>query len=113
MKFKMSTNVAIRTQDFSKAVNFYKNVIGFKVRSENQEEADIDANPLTLFVIKDKEISGLVMELFVDDLDKAKEILVKNGCKILRWRGKGQDCYVEDPFGVKFLISGKSSILYL
>ncbi|MBL7127797.1 MAG: VOC family protein [Ignavibacteria bacterium] len=104
MKFKMSTNVAVRTKDFSKAVDFYKNVIGFNVRSETHEEADIDANPLTLFVIKNNEIPGPVMELFVDDLEKAKEILVENGCKILRWRGKGQDCYIEDPFGVKFNI---------
>ena len=44
------------------------------------------------------------MELFVDDLDKAREILETNGCKILRWRGKGQDCYVQDPFGVIFNI---------
>jgi hypothetical protein len=27
---------------------------------------------------------------------------VANGCKVLRWRGKGQDCYIQDPFGVIF-----------
>ena len=38
----------------------------------------------------------------VDDLEKARETLEANGCKVLRWRGKGQDCYVRDPFGVIF-----------
>jgi predicted enzyme related to lactoylglutathione lyase len=55
-----------------------------------------------MFVIEDPEIQGLVMELCVDDLEQAREELVANGCKVLRWRGKGQDCYVKDPFGVIF-----------
>ena len=44
------------------------------------------------------------MELFVDDLEAAREVLIANGYKVLRWKGKGQDCYVQDPFGVRFNI---------
>jgi predicted enzyme related to lactoylglutathione lyase len=44
------------------------------------------------------------MELFVDDLAEARKRLEANGCKVLRWRGKGQDCYIQDPFGVIFNI---------
>jgi predicted enzyme related to lactoylglutathione lyase len=44
------------------------------------------------------------MELFVDDLEAAKQVLLANGCKVLRWKGKSQDCYIEDPFGVRFNI---------
>ncbi len=62
--------------------------------------ADLDANPLNIFIIEDDEFRGPVLELFVDDLDAARQELVANGCKVLRWRGKGQDCYIEDPFGV-------------
>ena len=85
MKFRMSPNVAVRTKKFSEA-------------------ADLEADPLNIFVIADDEVSGPVMELFVDDLEKAREVLVANGCKVLRWRGKGQDCYIQDPFGVIFNI---------
>ncbi|NJC95817.1 MAG: hypothetical protein C3F07_09085 [Anaerolineales bacterium] len=103
MKFKMSPNVAVRTQrQFEKAVEFYSNVLGFKNRSTDPDLADFDANPINLFVLEDDEFRGPVMELFVEDLDKAREYLEANGCKILRWRGRGQDCYVEDPFGVRF-----------
>jgi catechol 2,3-dioxygenase-like lactoylglutathione lyase family enzyme len=102
MIFRMSPNVAVRTRRFSEAVAFYTNVLGFQDRSDNPDLADLDASPLNLFVIEDPEIRGPVMELFVDDLERAREILVSNGCEVLRWRGKGQDCYVKDPFGVVF-----------
>ena len=38
------------------------------------------------------------------DLEAARQELVASGCKVLRWRGKGQDCYIEDPFGVIYNI---------
>ena len=104
MKFRMSPNIAVRTAAFTDAVDFYTKVIGFADRSEDPELADLDAKPLNMFVIGDDEISGLVLELFVDDLEAARDELVANGCKVLRWRGKGQDCYIEDPFGVIYNI---------
>jgi catechol 2,3-dioxygenase-like lactoylglutathione lyase family enzyme len=104
MKFKMSPNVAVRTKEFAEAVEFYTNILGFVDRSSDPELADLDADPLNIFVIEDAEISGPVMELFVHDLDAARDVLVANGCQVLRWRGKGQDCYIRDPFGVIFNI---------
>jgi len=99
----MSPNVAVRTQgQFAEAVDFYTKVLGFQNRSDDPELGDLDANPINLFVLEDDEFRGPVMELFVDDLEKAREILEANGCKVLRWRGKGQDCYIQDPFGVIF-----------
>ena len=100
MKFRMSPNIAVRHQDYAEAVEFYSNVIGFTNRSNDPELADFDADPINLFVISDDEFSGPVMELFVENLEEAREFLEANGCKVLRWRGKGQDCYLQDPFGV-------------
>ena len=105
MKFRMSPNVAVRTQgQFAEAVDFYTNVLGFRNRSEDPDLGDLDAHPINLLVLEDDEFRGPVMELFVDDLEKAREALEANGCKVLRWRGKGQDCYIQDPFGVIFNI---------
>ena len=105
MKFKMSPNIAVRTQgQFAQAVDFYTKVLGFKDRSSDPELGDLDANPMRLFVLEDNEFRGPVMDLFVDDLEEARKVLEANGCKVLRWRGKGQDCYVQDPFGVIFNI---------
>ena len=110
MKFRMSPNMAVRTKKFSEAVEFYTTVLGFKDRANDPELADLDADPLNIFVIEDDEFSGPVMELFVDDLEAARDVLVANGCQVLRWRGKGQDCYVQDPFGVIYNIWEKSLI---
>ena len=104
MKFSMSSNIAVRTKQTAEAVAFYENVIGFKNRSNDPALAELDARPLTIFVDDDDEFPGPILELFVDDLEEAREVLVANGCKILRWRGKGQDCYIQDPFGVIFNI---------
>ena len=105
MKFKMSPNVAVRTQgQFVEAIGFYTNVLGFQNRSDDPDLGDLDANPINLFILEDDEFHGPVMELFVDNLEEARKILASNGCKVLRWRGKGQDCYIQDPFGVIFNI---------
>jgi catechol 2,3-dioxygenase-like lactoylglutathione lyase family enzyme len=104
MEFRMSPNVAVRTAAFAEAVEFYTEVLGFADRSENPELADLDAEPLNIFIIGDDEFSEPVLELFVDDLEAARDKLVSKGCKVLRWRGKGQDCYIEDPFGVVYNI---------
>ena len=105
MKFRISPNIAVRTQNqISDAVDFYSQVLGFENRSDNPDLGDLDAAPINLFVLDDDEFRGPVMELFVDDLDRAREILVTNGCKVLRWQGKGQDCYIQDPFGFVFNI---------
>ena len=104
MRYEMSPNIAVRTNRFSDALRFYSQVLGFENRSSDPDLADHDASPLNLFVIADDEVSGLVLELFVDDLEAAREDLLANGCVVIRWRGKGQDCYIRDPFGVIYNI---------
>ncbi|MCJ7718113.1 MAG: VOC family protein [Anaerolineales bacterium] len=84
MKVKMSPNIAIRTDKFPKAIDFYSGVFGFINRSNNPDLGDFDANPLNIFVIEDQELSGIVLELFVEDLESAREELVKNGCELIR-----------------------------
>ncbi len=104
MKFRMSPNVAVRTKRFADAVDFYSNVLGFANRSSDPALGDHDAKPLNLFVIEDDEVRGPVMELLVKDLEDAREELLAHGCEVIRWRGKGRDCYIRDPFGVIFTL---------
>ena len=103
MKFRMSPNIAVRTQQqFDEAIHFYSKVLGFQNRSSDNDLGDLDASPINLLILEDDEFKGPVLELFVDNLDEAREILEANGCKVLRWRGKKEDCYIQDPFGVIF-----------
>ena len=100
MKLKMSPNVAVRTDRYQEALEFYSKVFGFVNRSEDPDLGDFDAAPIRMFVIEDAELKGLIHELIVDDLDTAREELVSAGCEVIRWHGKGKDCYLRDPFGV-------------
>jgi hypothetical protein len=102
MKVKMSPNIAVRTKNSSEAFEFYSKFLGFKHRPENETHTDLDASPLNLFIIEDAEVSGLVLELFVDDLEVAKELFLAQGCEAIRWEGKGKDCYIRDPFGITY-----------
>jgi hypothetical protein len=96
----MSLNIAVRHQDYASAVNFYSDVLGFKNRSTALDLAGFDVNPINLFVIQDAKLQGSVLELFVDNLDQARDYLTENRCRVLRWKGEGGDCYIQDPFGV-------------
>lgn len=100
----MSTNIAIRTKNIDKAKVFYSEFLGFSVNDHTPTELELDANPMTLYVIEDNNSSSPIMELYVNDLEKAKKKLISKGCKILKWEGWGKDCYVQDPFGVIFNI---------
>ncbi len=42
------------------------------------------------------------MEFCVDDLDVARDSLISKGCRVIKWEGKGKDCYLKDPFGMIF-----------
>ena len=49
------------------------------------------------YVIKHSNRTGRVLEFLVDDLEAARDHLIGNGCKIIKWEGKGKDCYLQDP----------------
>lgn len=100
MKFKMSPNIAVRTDRYQEALDFYSDVFGFDNRSDDPDLGNFDAAPLNMFVIEDQELKGVIHELFVEDLEEARDELVKHGCEVIRWHGKRQDCYIRDPFGV-------------
>lgn len=104
MNFKLSTNIAIQNNNSKAAEEFYSNILGFNLINSNKNFTELYSEPTTIYLQKDNEVKGVVMELMVDDLEVAKEYLIGNGCKIIRWNGKGKDCYIKDPFGVIFNI---------
>ena len=102
MVYKMSPNIAVYAKDIEAAKLFYSETLGFNVVSEGKDGVELSAGPNTLFLMEEDSFSGIVHELFVGDLDQARDELVAKGCTVLRWRGKGQDCYLQDPFGAIF-----------
>jgi catechol 2,3-dioxygenase-like lactoylglutathione lyase family enzyme len=82
-------------------VDFYKNVLGIGTVDKIGNAMELDTKPIRLFVDR-AEPRELVLELLVPDLDAAREELIAAGCRVIRWEGKGKDCYIRDPFGTTY-----------
>jgi catechol 2,3-dioxygenase-like lactoylglutathione lyase family enzyme len=103
MNFRMSKNIGFQVDDVEKAKLFYERVMGLKEPAQSEvDEVEFRTNHNSIFLIPGNENLGPVMEIVVNNLDEAKELFVQNGCEIVRWEGKGKDCYVRDPFGMVF-----------
>ena len=106
MPFKLSRCICLSTPDHGAAVDFYRDVIGLSITQEKAGSVEFTAGPYRLFV--DKSLAhgdiaaGMVFELIVDNLESAREKLLGAGCTVIRWEGKGKDCYMKDPFGAVF-----------
>lgn len=99
--FTFSRCVCLQVPDLDKAVAFYTETMGFKISSEKENTAELKAGPFRLFLDKG-EFLGPIMEFLVPDAEAAKQKLLKAGCRIVLWEGKGNRCYMKDPFGVVF-----------
>lgn len=105
MKFKTDGNFAIHVTDLKKAEEFYGNVLGFKLTGKSDKYLVYDTGKITLYVNLDEKVIPYIPALLVDDFDKAKQKLLKNGCKVLKdyeWNKTG---YFTDPFGIVFDIT--------
>jgi len=103
MPYKFSRCISFPTADRDRAADFYEKVLGFEVVERQDRFVEFKAEQNRIF-IDQSDNRGPVMELIVPDLEKAKQHLIKNGCHILTWNGKGKDCYIRDPFGFLFNI---------
>lgn len=103
MNIKLSKNIGFQVKDIEKAHEFYENVLGLtQPNNSDVEEIEYRTDYNNIFLIPGEENLGPVMEMIVEDLSQAKNYLLENGFTIIRWEGKGKDCYVKDPNGMVF-----------
>ncbi len=100
--FKKSNNVAVLTEDIDSARKFYSNILELPIKNDTGNEIEFETGDSCFYVIKNENRQNTVLEFFVNDLETAKNHLLEHGCKIVKWEGKGKDCYIEDPFGLVF-----------
>ncbi|MFQ6008502.1 MAG: VOC family protein [Candidatus Zixiibacteriota bacterium] len=101
MPFKFSRCICLQTPDQEKAVEFYRKVFGLEIAALEGNGVEFKADPCRLFIDKGERL-GPIMEFLVPNVEAAKEELLKEGCEIVRWEGKGCCCYMRDPFGFVF-----------
>lgn len=101
MPFKLSRCISLQHPAQKNIVEFYKDVLGFEVAGMAGEAYELTTEPIRLFIDR-AEPRELVLELIVPDLEAARDELVAAGCRVIKWEGKGKDCYIRDPFGTTF-----------
>ncbi len=107
MKFTFSKCVAIRVPDLHRGKAFYTDVMGMKEDElpDGYELTPGEGNP---YLMESDSLTGPVLEFIVEDVEAARNHLVKHGCTVLTWKGAGGDCYIKDPNGVVFNLWEKS-----
>jgi predicted enzyme related to lactoylglutathione lyase len=96
---KFGTDVLIQAQDTKKAAAFYVEQLGFEITDPNPKMIGLHGKNINLFIEPGPPIGG-VLEVTVDDVEKAKARLVKQGCQIVKDEPDFPRCYVKDPYGL-------------
>ncbi|MFQ5838094.1 MAG: VOC family protein [Thermoplasmata archaeon] len=101
MAYRLSECLCLQTPDLDKALEFYMDVMGLEVKQREGETVELETGRSRLFLDKGQPL-GPILEFLVPDAEAAREELLKAGCQVVRWDGKGGCCYMRDPFGFVF-----------
>ncbi len=100
--FRRTGNIALQVDDLEAAIRFYRDTLQLPVEKEGKEDILFKTESGLFYITRNPEWQGIVEEYEVEDVGTARRFLENAGCRVLRWQGKGGDCYMEDPFGMKF-----------
>jgi catechol 2,3-dioxygenase-like lactoylglutathione lyase family enzyme len=106
--FKSSRDVIVRTDDLSKATEFYTSVFGFRITSKDANLAGFETGSFSLYVERGPR-HGPVFELLVPNVTEAKARLVAAGCVVVEENLAIPRCYIRDPYGFTFNLSRATS----
>jgi predicted enzyme related to lactoylglutathione lyase len=99
MANSFGTDILIQAQDPKKAASFYVEQLGFEITDEVPEMVSLQGKHINLFIERGPAL-GPVFEVTVENLEEAKQRLVKNGCIIVKDEPSVPRCYAKDPFGL-------------
>lgn len=101
MKFELSNHIALQHPDWKESQSFYKDILGLNTYMKDNH-LHIKSGDHNLYIMENDDLRGTVLEFNVEDVEQAKEHLLSNGCEVVKWEGKGRDCYIQDPYGLTF-----------
>ena len=100
--FRKSNHAAVLAPDLKAARDFYENVMELELVNSTDEQLVFKTGDSFFYVIYNPDCTGTVLEFSVDDLNASRDRLMNKGCRVIKWEGKGKDCYMQDPFGMIF-----------
>lgn len=97
MRFKSNNCVAIHLRSLAKAERFYRDVLGFRLKSKTRTYLEFDTGELLLYVNRSAQPQPPTPSFSVKSIEKARRLLKGSGCEIIVDRGAS--LYFRDPFG--------------
>jgi hypothetical protein len=99
MANKFGTDILIQSQDPKSAAKFYVDNLRFEITEEKPHMVSLCGEHINLFIERGPAL-GPVLEVTVENIEEAKQRLVKQGCKIVKDEPEFPRCYIEDPYGL-------------
>jgi predicted enzyme related to lactoylglutathione lyase len=106
--FESSRDVIIQTDNWTKAVEFYKTTLGFSVTHRSEKMVEFETGAFRLYVEKGN-LPGPVFDFLVPEMPAAKARLLAAGCTIVEENPSIPRCYIRDQFGLVFNIEEMES----
>lgn len=99
MANKFGSDILIQAPDPKAAAAFYVEQLGFEITDNNPGMIGLQGKHINLFIEPGPTL-GPVLEVTVDNVDEAKQRLVKRGCTIVKDEPDFPRTYVKDPYGL-------------
>jgi predicted enzyme related to lactoylglutathione lyase len=100
MANSFGTDILIQAPDPKKAALFYVENLGFEITEEKPNMISLHGQHINLFVERGPALGGGVLEVMVDDVEKARLRLLKNGCEVVKDEADFPRVYIKDPAGL-------------
>jgi catechol 2,3-dioxygenase-like lactoylglutathione lyase family enzyme len=98
--FRTDATISMHVPDIAAARTFYRDVLGFRLVKDEDDQLVFDTGALRLYVHWHPDPISFVPALRVDSAPAAKRHLVRSGARVLREWGGEKGFYLEDPFGL-------------
>jgi hypothetical protein len=99
------SDILVQSENPEKAAAFYVNELGFEITGETSNLISLHGDHINLFIERGPAL-GPVLEVRVKNVEEAKASLARKGCEIIKDEPDFPRCYVGDPFGLIYNLTG-------
>jgi predicted enzyme related to lactoylglutathione lyase len=103
MKFEFSPYIAVQVNNYDKAIDFYKRVMGMEFVEAKGNDTYMKSGPINFVLENVPEGKSVFFEFKVSSVKEAREMLEKEGCKITKVYND-KSMMFSDPYGMNFHI---------
>src|ERR1700722_19323219 len=99
MANNFGSDILIQSEQPETAAAFYVHQLAFEITGETPNMISLRGKHINLFIERGP-VLGPVLEVTVEDVQKAQEKLVANGCEVVKEEPEYPRTYIKDPYGL-------------